>query len=40
MENTITPLCGLKREDFQKEVQGKQVDLFFLHNTNGMEVAA
>ena len=34
-----TPLCGLRREDFQKEVQGKEVDLFFLCNNGGMEVA-
>ena len=34
-----TPLCGLRREDFQKEVQGKEVDLFFLRNDGGMEVA-
>ena len=34
-----TPLCGLRREDFQKEVQGKEVDLFILRNSGGMEVA-
>ena len=38
MENNQN-LSGLRREDFQKEVQGKQVDLYFLHNNNGMEVA-
>ena len=39
MENYTAPKCGLKREDFQKEVNGKAVDLFFLTNENGMEVA-
>ena len=39
MENTAQSLSGLKREDFQKVIQGKQVDLYFLHNANGMEVA-
>ena len=38
MENK-TCLSGLRREDFQKKVQGKDVDLFFLRNENGMEVA-
>jgi aldose 1-epimerase len=33
-------LCGLRREDFQKEVQGKKTDLFIMKNNNGMEVAA
>ncbi len=32
-------ISGLRREDFQKEIGGKQVDLFFLHNENGYEVA-
>ncbi|MDL2299289.1 galactose mutarotase [Bacteroides sp. OttesenSCG-928-E20] len=32
-------LSGLKREDFQKEVDGKQTDLFILKNKKGMEVA-
>ncbi len=32
-------ISGLRREDFQKVVDGKQVDLFFLHNDNGCEVA-
>lgn len=32
-------VSGLRREDFQKIVDGKQVDLFFLHNENGCEVA-
>jgi len=38
MENNQN-LSGLRREDFQKEVQGKHVDLYFLRNNNGMEVA-
>ena len=33
------PVSGLRREDFQKIVDGKQVDLFFLRNANGCEVA-
>ncbi len=32
-------ICGLKREDFQAEVQGKQTDLFILKNNKGCEVA-
>ena len=39
MENAAQSLSGLKKEDFQKVIQGKQVDLYFLHNANGMEVA-
>ena len=39
MENTAQSLSGLKKEDFQKEIQGKKVALYFLHNSNGMEVA-
>lgn len=41
MINTIDPnnLCGLKREDFQTEISGKQTDLFILRNINGCEVA-
>ena len=31
--------CGLKREDFQTTVNGKQTDLFVLKNSNGNEVA-
>ncbi len=38
-QNPIKSLSGLKREDFTKEVQGKPVDLFFLHNSAGNEVA-
>ena len=30
---------GLRAQDFQQTVQGKEVDLFFLTNSNGMEVA-
>ena len=29
--------CGLKREDFQTTVNGKQTDLFVLKNSNGNE---
>lgn len=32
-------LSGLKPEDFQKEVQGKQTNLYFLRNKKGFEVA-
>lgn len=41
MINTIDPnnYCGLKREDFQAEIQGKQTDLFILRNDNGCEAA-
>ena len=39
MENNKPSLSGLKREDFQKEINGKATDLFFLTNENGMEVA-
>ena len=39
MENNKTSLSGLKREDFQKEINGKATDLFFLTNSNGVEVA-
>lgn len=31
--------CGLKREDFQTTVQGKQTNLFILRNAQGNEVA-
>lgn len=33
-----TTTSGLKRADFQTEVDGKQTDLFVLKNKNGMEV--
>lgn len=39
MENKVQSISGLKKEDFQKEIQGKKVDLYFLRNGNGMEVA-
>ena len=32
-------LCGLRREDFQKTINGKQTDLFILRNEKGMEIA-
>ena len=32
-------LCGLKREDFQTTVNGKQTDLYILKNSLGNEVA-
>lgn len=34
-----TPLCGLKREDFQAVIDGKKTDLYFLTNDNGNEIA-
>lgn len=37
--NSKEYLCGLKRADFQKTVQGKQTDLFVLKNKNGAELA-
>lgn len=39
METDKTPLSGLKREDFQKTIKGKDTDLFFLRNSQGHEVA-
>ena len=42
MNNTITNeenICELKRSDFQREINGKQTDLFILKNDNGAEVA-
>ena len=39
MENNKSSLSGLKKEDFQKVINGKETDLFFLTNANGMEVA-
>jgi aldose 1-epimerase len=38
-ENIQANLSGLQRENFQKEVQGKKTDLFFLRNKKGFEVA-
>ena len=32
-------LCGLRREDFQTTINGKQTDLYFLRNSVGNEVA-
>ena len=32
-------LCGLKRADFQKTIDGKETDLFLLTNASGSEVA-
>ena len=37
MENAL--ISGLKREDFQAVVQGKETDLYTLTNNNGMEVS-
>ena len=39
MENNKATLCGLKRENFQKVINGKETDLYVLTNENGMEVA-
>ncbi|MBR1469887.1 MAG: galactose mutarotase [Prevotella sp.] len=40
MKTTETAnLCGLKREDFQTTVNGKQTDLYILKNSQGNEVA-
>jgi aldose 1-epimerase len=36
---TIENLSGLCRESFQKQVNGKQTDLFILRNDKGMEIA-
>ena len=36
MDNVL--ISGLKRENFQAVVQGKETDLFVLTNSNGMEV--
>ena len=32
-------LCGLKREDFQTTINGKETDLYILKNSQGNEVA-
>ena len=32
-------LCGLKKSDFQKNINGKSTDLFILANDNGAEIA-
>jgi aldose 1-epimerase len=34
-----TTLSGLKKTDFQSEVNGDSTDLYLLKNANGMEVA-
>lgn len=42
MNNTFyyeNSLCGLKRADFQKNIGGKETDLFILRNDNGAEMA-
>lgn len=42
MNNTFyyeNNLCGLKRADFQKNIGGKETDLFILRNDNGAEMA-
>ena len=39
MSEKVENLCGLKREDFQTTVNGKQTDLFILKNSQGNEVA-
>ena len=39
MSEKVENLCGLKREDFQTTVNGKQTDLFILKNKQGNEVA-
>ncbi|MDE5701307.1 MAG: galactose-1-epimerase, partial [Bacteroides sp.] len=36
---TESNLSGLKREDFQKDINNKKTDLFVLRNSQGMEVA-
>ena len=37
--NETQNLCGLKREDFQATINGKNTDLFILRNSAGNEVA-
>lgn len=40
MENNVkNNICGLKKEDFQKEIEGKKTDLYILKNEEGLEVA-
>lgn len=39
MANTNQNACGLKREDFQTTINGKNTDLFILKNSTGTEVA-
>lgn len=43
MKNAFIPkdmLCGLNPADFQKEINGKQTNLYILQNGNGLEIAA
>ena len=39
MSTEAEKICGLKREDFQATVQGKETDLFILKNAQGNAVA-
>lgn len=39
MNDNASNLCGLKAEDFQTIVNGKQTDLYILKNSKGYEVA-
>lgn len=42
MNNTFyheNNICGLKRTDFQKNINGKETDLYILSNDNGAEMA-
>ena len=42
MDNTFyheNNLSGLKRQDFQKSINGKETDLFIISNDNGAEIA-
>ena len=41
MTNTdkVQNVCGLKREDFQTRINGKETDLYILRNKDGNEVA-
>ena len=41
MTNTdkVQNACGLKREDFQARIDGKETDLYILRNEAGNEVA-
>ena len=39
MENETKSVSGLCKKDFQKVINGKQTDLFFLNNENGVEIA-
>lgn len=37
--NTVSSISGLDPKKFQKEIQGKKTDLYFLRNSKGNEVA-